>query len=75
VSNGFLRRIVVSHDHVPYFYGNYMKVEKGINAWKKGNPDYTLVSKKLVTSLKKLDMSDSEIRTILVENPQRCLAF
>ena len=75
VSKGFLRRIVVSHDHVPYFYGNYMKVEKGIDGWRKGNPDYTLVSKKLVTSLKKLDMSDSEIRTILVENPQRCLAF
>ena len=52
-----------------------MKVEKGIDGWRKGNPDYTLVSKKLVTSLKKLDMSDSEIRTILVENPQRCLAF
>ena len=75
VSKGFLRRIVVSHDHVPYFYGNYMKVVKEIDGWREGDPDYTLVSTKLVAFLRKLDMSDSNIRTILVENPQRCLAF
>ena len=75
VSKGFLSRILVSHDHVPYFYGNYMKVEKKVDGWTEGDSDYTLVSTKLVASLRKLDMSDSDIRTILVENPQRCLAF
>jgi len=52
-----------------------MKSEKKVDAWKKGTSDYSLVSTKLVASLKKDGMSSSDIRTILVSNPQRCLAF
>jgi len=37
--------------------------------------DYTVVTTGLVASMKKLGISDSNIQTMLMKNPQRVLAF
>ena len=75
IATGFPRQILVSHDHVPYFYGEYAASQKRIGGWKENRVDNTIVTKKLVASLKQLGVSSEEIRTILVNNPRRALAF
>lgn len=75
IAAGFLNQILVSHDHVPFFYREYAELKKPINGWKKNRSDNTIVTTNLVASLEQLGVSAEEIRTILVENPRRVLAF
>lgn len=75
VDAGFLKQVLVSHDDAPYFYPNFTAAQKPADAWKALDPDYTKITTKLVAALKKLDLSPAELRTILIENPQRVLAF
>ena len=75
IEGGFLKQVLASHDHVPYYCPNYAAEEKRAADWKIAEPDYTTVTTELVTSLRRLGVSPAEIRTILLENPQRALAF
>ncbi len=75
VEGGFLRQILVSHDHVPYFYGEFAAEKKGTDGWRENRVDHTIITTRLVASLEHLGVSPQEIRTILVENPRRVLAF
>ena len=75
IEAGFVKQVLVSHDHVPYYFPNFTAKEKFARDWKELDPDYTTVTTKLVESLRKLGASNADIRTILVANPQRVLAF
>ena len=75
VDAGFVKQLLVSHDHVPYFYPHYATQKKRADDWKPLKPDYTTVTTKLTKSLGKLGVSKADIRTILIENPRRVLAF
>jgi len=75
VEVGFVRQVLVSHDHLPYYVPNYAAEEKSAQDWKALEPDYTTITTKLIVSLRKLGVSPSEIRTILLDNPRRVLAF
>jgi phosphotriesterase-related protein len=72
---GFIKQVLVSHDHAPFYYPEFTAAKKSPEAWKGLDPDYTTITTKLVAALKKLDVSASDLRTILMENPQRVLAF
>ena len=75
VAGGFERQILVSHDHVPYFYRAFSAETKDSQGWRENRADFTIVTTKLAASLEQLGVSQGQIRTILVENPQRVLAF
>lgn len=75
IDAGFIRQILVSHDHAPFYYPEFSKAEKPAQAWKALDPDYTTITTKLAAALKRLDVSQADLRAILVENPQRVLAF
>ena len=75
IAGGFVRRILVSHDHVPYFYGEFAAESKSSGGWREKRADFTIVTTRLVASLEQLGVSPSQIRTILVENPRKVLAF
>ncbi|MBP86975.1 MAG: hypothetical protein CMJ64_09705 [Planctomycetaceae bacterium] len=75
VEGGFVKQVLLSHDHAPYYFPNYTAKEKRPEDWKALEPDYTTVTTKLVASLGMLGVSKSEIRTMLVDNPKRVLAF
>lgn len=75
IEAGFVEQVLLSHDHAPYYCPNYAAPEKTANDWKALDPDYTTVTTKLVASLRKLGVSKVEIRTILLQNPRRVLAF
>ena len=75
IAAGFVRQILVSHDHVPYFYGEFSAETKGSHGWREKRADFTIVTTRLVASLGHLGVSPGHIRTILVENPRRVLAF
>jgi phosphotriesterase-related protein len=75
IEAGFVKQVLVSHDHAPYYFPNFTAEEKHAQDWKELDPDYTTVTTKLVESLQKLGASKGDIRTILVANPQRVLAF
>ena len=75
IAGGFERQILVSHDHVPYFYGEFSAETKGSQGWREKQADFTVVTSRLAASLEQLGVSPSRIRTILVENPRRVLAF
>ncbi|MBT4866994.1 MAG: hypothetical protein HON53_17965 [Planctomycetaceae bacterium] len=75
IGAGFGKQILVSHDHSPFYYPKFAVSEKRAADWKQLEPDYTTVTTKLVAALKELDVSEAEIRTILIKNPQRVLAF
>ena len=75
VAGGFERQILVSHDHVPYFYRAFSAETKDSHGWRENRADFTIVTTKLAASLEQLGVSHGQIRTILVENPGRVLAF
>lgn len=75
ITKGFVKQILLSHDRVPYFVSNFSTQEKRAEDWKSVDPDYTTVTTKLVDALKKLEVTKSQIRTMLIENPRRVLAF
>lgn len=75
IDAGFLRQILVSHDHAPFYCPEFSKGEKPADAWKGLDPDYTTITTKLAAALRRLEVSAADLRAILVENPQRVLAF
>jgi phosphotriesterase-related protein len=75
LDRGFAKQVLVSHDHSPYYYPEFTAAKKTGDGWKKLEPDYGTVTTKLVPALKNLDVSAADIRTILIENPRRVLAF
>ena len=75
VAGGFERQILVSHDHVPYFYRAFSAETKDSQGWRENRADFTIVTTKLAASLEQLGVSRSQIRTILVDNPGKVLAF
>jgi phosphotriesterase-related protein len=74
IDAGFVKQILAAHDHVPYFYQPHAP---GIReqGWKVKESDYTVVTTKLVAALKHDGVKPDDIRTILVDNPARALAF
>jgi phosphotriesterase-related protein len=75
IASGFERQILVSHDHVPYFYREFSEETKDSRGWRENQADFTIVTTKLTASLEQLGVSQSQIRTLLVDNPRRVLAF
>lgn len=75
IEAGFLKQVLVSHDHAPYYFPHFAVEGKRAEDWKALEPDYTTVTTKLVESLLKMSVSKADIRTILVDNPRRVLAF
>jgi phosphotriesterase-related protein len=75
IEAGFVKQVLLSHDHSPYYFPNYTAEQKRPEDWKVLEPDYTTVTTKLAASLKTLGASPDEIHTILIDNPKRVLAF
>ena len=75
IDKGYVKQILVSHDRVSYFYSRYTETEKTIEGWTASRQGFTLVSTGLVGSLLGLGVSKKDIRTILIKNPARVLAF
>jgi predicted metal-dependent phosphotriesterase family hydrolase len=72
---GHAERVLLGHDHVPYVYRGYAESEKPQSGWGKMEADFTIVPTQLSVALRKLGVSDTVIRTMLVDNPRRVLAF
>jgi len=75
VDAGFVKQILVSHDHAPYYYPEFTTPRKSKTGWKQLESDYTIVTTQLVDELTKLNVAKTDIHTIYVENPKRVLAF
>jgi predicted metal-dependent phosphotriesterase family hydrolase len=75
IEAGFVKQLLVSHDHAPYYFPEFAAENKRAEDWKALEPDYTTVTTKLVESLSALTVTKADIRQILVENPRRVLAF
>ena len=75
IDAGYVRQVLVSHDHAPFYCPEFSTQTKRPEDWKAMEPDYTTVTTKLVESLTKMSVSKADLRTILVENPRRVLAF
>ena len=75
VDAGYAKQVLVGHDHVPFLYRNFAQQEKPSDGWQRLNPDFTVITKKLVPELARQGVSAEHVRTILVENPRRVLAF
>jgi phosphotriesterase-related protein len=75
VEAGYKRQVLVSHDHAPFYCPEFAAESKRPEDWKALQPDYTTVTTKLVEALAAMSISKADLRTILVENPRRVLAF
>lgn len=75
IREGFVKQLLVSHDHAPYYYPEFSQPKKRTSAWKALNPDYTIITRQLVPELKKQGATEPDLRTMLIENPRRVLAF
>ena len=75
VDSGHAKQVYFSHDNGPYFNNDYTGAKGTGREWKITESDYTVVTTGLVKAMKKLGISDKQIQTMLVENPQRVLAF
>jgi phosphotriesterase-related protein len=75
VDAGHAGQVLVGHDLVPYFYDDYTAAKKTAEGWKAEECDFTIVTTKLTKALADAGVADRDIRTILVDNPRRVLAF
>ena len=75
IDAGYLKQVLVSHDHAPFYFPEFAAETKRPEDWKALEPDFTTVTTKLVESLKTMSVSKADIRTIFVDNPRRVLAF
>ncbi len=75
VDSGHVKQIYFSHDNGPYFNDDYTGAKGTGKEWKITESDYTVVTTGLVKAMKELGITDKQIHTMLVENPQRVLAF
>lgn len=75
VAAGHAERVLLGHDHVPYVYTKYAQHEKPADGWQENESDFTIVPVKLAAALTDLGVSAETVRTMLVENPRRVLAF
>lgn len=75
VDAGHVRQILVGHDLVPYFYEDYTAEKKSIEGWKPEHCDFTIITTKLTKALADLGVSQQDVKSILVDNPRRVLAF
>ncbi|MGE5193771.1 MAG: phosphotriesterase [Deltaproteobacteria bacterium] len=75
VGDGLVNQVLVSHDHAPFYFPEFAAEHKRAEHWKALEPDYTTVTTKLVESLTRMAVSKADIRTILIGNPRRVLAF
>ena len=75
IAKGYAEQILVSHDRVPYFYSDYTARKKTIEGWTDSRAGFTLISTALADSLLGLGASAEDVRTILIGNPARLLAF
>jgi phosphotriesterase-related protein len=75
IEAGFVKQVLVSHDHAPYYFPEFAAENKRAEDWKALEPDYTTVTTGLVESLKSLSVTQADIRQILIENPRHVLAF
>jgi phosphotriesterase-related protein len=70
LSIGYARQIVLSHDYVGYFLGRSMfrtpESRQGLAEW-----SYTHLFKDVLPKLRTIGVSEAQIETMLVENPQR----
>ena len=75
IDAGFARQVLVSHDHVPYFYTAFTTPEKRPDPWKLNESGYTAVTTQLVPALFRAGVPGAAVRAMLVETPRRVLAF
>lgn len=74
VEAGHVRQILVSHDHVPFFYQGHAPGTRE-TGWKRGESDFAICTTALATALQEHGLSAADLRTIYLENPRRALAF
>jgi len=75
VEAGYVKQVLISHDHAPFVCSNFDAPKKTEANWKELEADYTVVTTELLHELKELGISNADISTMLVDNPQRMLAF
>jgi phosphotriesterase-related protein len=75
LDRGFIKQILVSHDHAPYVCQNFTAQQKTVENCKQLEADYTIVRSQLAPALIQLGVSPADLYTMLVENPKRALAF
>jgi phosphotriesterase-related protein len=75
IEAGFVKQVLVSHDHAPYYFPKFTAAVKQASDWKELDPDYTTVTTQLVAALRELSVSKADVDTILIDNPRRVLAF
>jgi len=75
IDAGFVKQVLVSHDHVPYFYPGYVDAKKTAQGWKGESPDFTICTTQLKTALQQAGVTEAQLKTIYVDNPARMLSF
>ncbi len=75
VEAGFGKQVLLAHDHVPYFFGDYAAEKKKASSWKFEESDFTIALTSLPEALKAVGVSDQQIEMMLIHNPRRVLAF
>jgi len=75
IEAGFAERVLLAHDHVPYFFTDYAAEKKTVAGWKFNDSDFTVALTSLPAALQAVGVTDQQIETLLVHNPRRVLAF
>lgn len=75
VDRGHAERVLLGHDLVPFVYSRFSEQEKPVEGWKANEVDLTTIPVGLAGALQAAGLSAGQVRTLLVENPRRVLAF
>lgn len=75
VSAGFTERVLAGHDLVPFVYRKFYQRDKPLDGWQANAADLTTIPVALAGELRRQGLTDAQVRTILIANPRRVLAF
>jgi phosphotriesterase-related protein len=75
VDKGFGERVLVAHDHVPYFYERAAQPGQPAGHWQRRDEDFTVVTRSLLPALLAAGVTSRQVQDILVHNPARALAM
>ena len=71
IAKGFLHQVMMSHDAGILIHGYNEIVNPGVEL----SGDFTYISREFIPKLKHAGVSDEQLQVMMVENPQRVLAF
>lgn len=75
IQRGHVGQLLLGHDQIAYVVPDPEAAQKTADAWVPEHVGFSTVTTDFVEVLRRFGVADSDVQTMLIENPRRALAF